>query len=60
MDNSQLANLVPFFLRAWWLRQTSEYADIMWGEPDNICAPLWSKYSDPICDVASAICDENI
>lgn len=60
MDKSQTAHLVPFFLRAWWLRNTSEYADLSFGEPDNISAPLWSKYSDPICDLASAVYDENI
>lgn len=60
MDNSQAADHLPFFLRAWWLRHTSEYFDVSWGEPDNISAPLWSKYSDPICDLASAVYDENI
>lgn len=60
MDNSQVAKHVPFFLRAWWLRKSEEYAVINWGETDNISAPLWSKYSDPICDLASASYDENI
>lgn len=60
MENSQEAKLVPFFLLAWWLRNTKEYEGYTWPEPDNIAAPLWSKYSDPICDLASVVYDENL
>ena len=49
----ETAEQVPFVLRAWWLREFKEYRDIGWcGEP-SITGPLWSNYSDPLCDMGS-------
>lgn len=43
---------VPFVLRAWWMREFQEYEDMIWPPQSSTTAPLWSYYSDPLCDVA--------
>lgn len=47
------ASAVPFILRAWWLREFQEYMDVDWWEDLRITGPVWSRYSDPLCDTGS-------
>lgn len=47
------APYVPFALRAWWLREFKEYSDLNWCGEAQITGPLWSNYSDPLCDSGS-------
>ncbi|GEM_PF-2677041 len=47
------ADRVPFVLRAWWLREFAEYADCQWLIDQSITGPLWSSYTDPLCDMGS-------
>lgn len=49
----RLADRVPFVLRAWCLRDFKEYSDLRWLRDSSITAPLWSPYSDPLCDMGS-------
>jgi hypothetical protein len=49
-DREQVAHLVPFVLRAWWLRNYKEYEGIEWHTDIPITGPFWSMYSDPFCD----------
>ena len=41
---------VPFLLRAWWLRDFKEYEDIEWYGDPSTTGPLWTPYTDPLCD----------
>lgn len=50
------AELLPFVLRAWWLRDFEEYSDLRWMIDNSIQAPLWSLHSDPLSDMESADC----
>lgn len=47
------ADDLPFFLRAWWLRNFLEAEGLVWSQDLGITSPLWSLYSDPLCDVGS-------
>ena len=47
------AELVPFFLRAWWLRDYQESGDIVFGAFPSGTVPLWCLHSDPQCDAAN-------
>ncbi len=47
------ASKVPLFLRAWWLRDFADTPELDWGEPSHITQPLFSVYSDPICDLSN-------
>jgi hypothetical protein len=47
------ASSVPFVLRAWWLREFEEYKDFDWCGETQITGPLWSNFSDPLCDCGS-------
>jgi hypothetical protein len=49
----RLADRIPFVLRAWWLRDFKEYSDLRWHTDSSVTAPLWSSYSDPLCDTGS-------
>lgn len=49
----ELADAVPFFLRAWWLRDRVENSSISFGAFPSASLPLWSLHSDPICDAAN-------
>jgi hypothetical protein len=42
--------LVPFVLRAWWLREFEESKELQWCD-DAVVSQLWSNYSDPLCDM---------
>jgi hypothetical protein len=47
------ANEMPFILRAWWLRNFLEAEGLVWAPDLGVTSPLWSLYSDPMCDVGS-------
>ncbi len=47
------AEELPFFLRAWWLRNFVETEGLVWSPDSGVTSPLWSLYSDPLCDVGS-------
>jgi hypothetical protein len=50
----EMAQALPFMLRAWWLRDMEEYADVtLDGEVPLTLTPLWSLHSDPICDAGN-------
>jgi len=46
----KIAGLLPFMLRAWWMRDFKDYEEIEWHTEMSITAPLWSWQSDPLCD----------
>lgn len=48
------ADSLPFLIRAWWLRDYEESRELQWGVDVQLKAPLWSKYSDPMCDLAGS------
>jgi hypothetical protein len=48
-----VANTVPFFLRAWWLRDREQNAQLNFGQGTGFTLPLWSLHSDPTCDAAN-------
>jgi hypothetical protein len=50
---------VPFVIRAWWLREFEESKDLQWND-DLVGSPLWSQYSDPMCDLGGADDDDDI
>jgi hypothetical protein len=50
---NEVADLLPFFLRAWWLRDRVENQDINFGEHSNATLPLFALYSDPMCDASN-------
>jgi hypothetical protein len=50
---AEFANSVPFFIRAWWLRDRTANNDLDYGEFNTGTSPLWSLHSDPICDAAN-------
>src|SRR4029077_13508779 len=57
VDRYALARRLPFFLRAWWLRDMVEYADLDFsGKVETTATPLWSLYSDPVCDASNVDC----
>lgn len=47
------ADELPFLLRAWWLRNYLEYDGLVWSSDLGVTSPLWSLYSDPMCDISS-------
>ncbi len=47
------ADEMPFILRAWWLRNFLETENLVWAPDLGVTSPLWSLYSDPMCDVGS-------
>jgi len=49
----QQADEMPFILRAWWLRNFLECEGLVWAKDLGVTSPLWSLYSDPMCDVGS-------
>jgi hypothetical protein len=57
VDRYEVAKVLPFFLRAWWLHDMDEYQDLDFsGETEVTVTPLWSLYSDPVCDVSNVDC----
>lgn len=48
----QIADALPFVARAWWLRDLQENSELISSFDSTVTAPIWSSYSDPICDLA--------
>jgi hypothetical protein len=53
IDREQLAAIVPFVLRAWVLRDREENSSLNFGDNSTQTLPLFSLYSDPLCDAAN-------
>ncbi|HEY9679200.1 MAG TPA: hypothetical protein V6C76_14420 [Drouetiella sp.] len=51
---AEIADSLPFFLRAWWLRDRSEYADLYFGEGYFATMPMWCMHTDPFCDAGNS------
>jgi hypothetical protein len=47
------AQRVPFFLRAWWLRDYQETADLTFAEAGAVTGGIWAMYADPLCDLSN-------
>jgi hypothetical protein len=47
------ADALPFFLRAWWLRDRKHNDDLMYGAGNTATLPIWNAHSDPLCDSAN-------
>jgi hypothetical protein len=45
---TEAAELVPFLVRAWWLRDRIGYQDVNFGEHCSSTLPLFALYSDPM------------
>lgn len=50
LHRAEVAHLVPFFLRSWWLRDRVENKQVNFGLGSNATLPLWSLHADPLCD----------
>ena len=44
------ANELPFFLRAWWMKDYAESADLQFQQDQTVTFPLGALHSDPFCD----------
>lgn len=53
----QTVESVPFFLRSWWLRDYQVEADMIWQQPNWLTLPVFSTYSDPVCDAGNVDSD---
>lgn len=54
----ELADRVPFILRAWWLKDYDrEERHQFFEDASLLTLPLWSLHSDPKCDAASVDID---
>jgi hypothetical protein len=47
---SLTADQVPFFLKAWWLKDQKSQADLVWPDQNWLTLPLFSLQTDPGCD----------
>ena len=56
VKRAEVADQLPFFLRAWWLRDRIETEGLGFGEGGAATTPLWLLHSDPICDAANIDC----
>ena len=52
-ERLKTASVLPFFLRAWWLRDFALSADIDFHVDVTVTGPVWSLYSDPMSDTGS-------
>jgi hypothetical protein len=51
---AEVANTVPFILRAWWLRDRAFTHNLNFGGGVGAkTLPMWSSHSDPLCDAAN-------
>lgn len=50
---AQVADDLPFFMRAWWLRDRICCQELVFGEQSSSTRPLWSAHSDPLCDTSN-------
>ncbi len=53
ITREERADQLPFFLRAWWMRDYLESDGLQWTADSGVTSPLWSLHSDPLCDVGS-------
>jgi len=53
-SRAALANRLPFFLRAWWLRDREENADLYFAEGVFSTMPIWCVHTDPFCDAGNS------
>jgi len=53
LSRQEEADELPFFLRAWWLRNFIENEGLVWTKESGVTSPLWSLHSDPLCDVGT-------
>lgn len=53
IERSEVAHTLPFFLRAWWLRDRDINADVVIVYNNVSSLPLWSSHSDPFCDATT-------
>ncbi len=53
-SRKEMAELSPFFLRVWLLREHVEGEHFPIFGADLHTLPLGSQYSDPLCDVGSS------
>lgn len=51
-ERRDIAIGLPFVVRSWWLRELEESSDLTWRNEPYTTAPLWSAFSDPLCDMA--------
>jgi hypothetical protein len=49
-ERARIAEQLPFFLRAWWMKEHQESADLDFQQDSIVTCPLSSLYSDPFCD----------
>jgi hypothetical protein len=54
LQRGEVAHTLPFFLRAWWLRDRLGNEEMAFGGGNGSTLPLRSAHTDPICDVANA------
>jgi hypothetical protein len=57
-ERAKSANLVPFFMRAWWLKDFVESEAISFGEHSTRTSLMFSTHTDPMCDASNT--DTNI
>ena len=48
-----IADEMPFILRAWWMRDFAETADLSFFPWSNHTRPLYCLHSDPLCDAGN-------
>jgi len=53
LDREAVAANLPFILRAWWMREFEEAADLSFGDHSFQTLPLHCLHSDPICDAGN-------
>lgn len=47
------AEVVPFILRGWWLRELEPQDHLDLNANLETTGPSWSTYTDPLCDMGS-------
>lgn len=53
VSRHEQADQLPFFLRAWWMRNFLESEGLVWPKESGVTSPLWSLHSDPMCDIGT-------
>jgi hypothetical protein len=51
-QREKTAAILPFLIRAWWLRDFEESRDITWPTAGFLTGAIWSQHSDPLVDAA--------
>jgi hypothetical protein len=50
-ERLKTADQLPFIVRSWWLREHKGFEDFSWSSVGYLTGPLWSAYTDPLCDL---------